>query len=76
MSKRQNTIQETLVQLSAPNVKPSALLKAVKQAHPDASKKEILRAAFACVIDLSDQRPLTAKQLQDFAIENRGQGGD
>ena len=73
MPKRQ-TIQETLVQLSAQNVKPGALLKAVKQAHPEASKKEILRAAFACVIDLSEKTPLTAKQLQDFAIQNRGDG--
>lgn len=43
-------IAETIRGLSRPGMKPKCLVDAVKERHPDASRKEIARAAFLSVI--------------------------
>jgi hypothetical protein len=76
MSKTKNPsespIRDTLLSLANSANSPRDLMSAVRKAHPDAKKKEVIRAAFAAMIELSDRQPFTAKQLQDFAISNRG----
>jgi hypothetical protein len=64
-------IQRTLLQLASPKISPKELLKATRKAHPKASKKEIVRAAFASLITVADQNPEQALVLQDFAIKER-----
>ncbi len=80
MSKTKNTasdpIKGTLLGLANPGISPRDLMSAVRKAHPEAKKKEVIRAAFAAMIELSDRQPFTAKQLQDFAISNRGSEAD
>lgn len=71
MPKTDKTIRETLIGSLATAKSPRDVLQVVRAAHPDAKKKDVIRAAFACMIELSDREPFTAKQLQDFAISSR-----
>ena len=40
------SIEATLLRLAQPKMSPKELLKLTRKAHPEASKKEIVRAAF------------------------------
>jgi hypothetical protein len=50
---------------------PKELLKATRKAHPDASKKEIIRAAFHSIITVADSDVDKATLLQSFALQER-----
>jgi hypothetical protein len=65
-------IGETLNRLANPKLKPKELLKAVRDHHPKASKKTIVRAAFYSIIANSGGDPETAKTLHNFALSERG----
>lgn len=65
-------IEATLLSLVRPKMTPKELLKAARKAHPDASKKEIVRAAFRTVIAAADTDAEKALLLQDFALKERG----
>jgi hypothetical protein len=51
--------------------KNKELLKAARKAHPDASKKEIMRAAFGSIIAVADSDVDKALILQNFALTER-----
>lgn len=42
------------------------------QAHTDTKKKDVIRATFAAMIELSELQHFKTRQLQDFATTNRG----
>jgi hypothetical protein len=65
-------IEATLLSLVRPKMTPKELLKAARKAHPEASKKEIVRSAFRTVIAAADTDAEKALLLQDFAIKERG----
>ena len=65
-------IEVTLLRLATPKMSPKELLKQAKRAHPNASKKEIVRAAFASLIAVSDSDIDKALILQNFALKERG----
>ena len=65
-------ISQTILRLATPDMKPKKLFKAVREAHPDASRKEIMRAAFLAVIARSHIDPEGAKQLHDVVMDERG----
>ncbi len=69
-------IQATLMRLAKPKMSAKELLRQVKRAHPEASKKEIVQAAFAAVISVVDTDLDKALALQDFAIKGRGPESD
>ena len=50
---------------------PKELLKLTRKAHPDASKKEIVRAAFRSIISVADTEGDKAVLLQNFALQER-----
>ena len=50
---------------------PKELLKATRKVHPDASKKEIIRAAFHSIIAVADSDVDKATPLQTFALQER-----
>jgi hypothetical protein len=52
-------------------VSPKELLQAVQKQHPKASKKQIVLATFAAMIDAASKDPYTATKLHGFAIVNR-----
>ncbi len=69
--KTAESIQETLLRLAKPSMSPKELLKQTRKAHPDASKKEIIHAAFRSIIAVADQDADKALALQDFALKER-----
>lgn len=64
-------IEATLLSLVRPRMTPKELLKEARKAHPGASKKEIIRAAFRTVIAAADTDAEKALLLQDFALKER-----
>jgi hypothetical protein len=65
------SIEATLLKLAKPKMTPKELLKAARKAHPDASKKEIIRAAFHSIITVADSDVDKATLLQSFALQER-----
>jgi hypothetical protein len=65
----------TLLRLASPKMSPKELLRQTRKLHPDASKKEIVRAAFASIIAVSSSDIDKALLLQDFAIKERADDG-
>ena len=66
-------IGDTLMRLVSPGVTPKELVKAVRRAHPQASKKDIARAAFHAIIANADEDLGKARNLQAFALAERTQ---
>ncbi|KAB1069334.1 hypothetical protein [Methylobacterium planeticum] len=64
-------IAATISSLVAPGKKPKGLIAAVREQHPDASKKDIVRAAFYALIEHKDGGTEQAKHLQEFALGER-----
>jgi hypothetical protein len=66
-------IAATLWTAVKPGMKPKELYAAVRERHPEASKKEIVRAAFYALTDspISGSQVLT--DLHNFALVERGQ---
>jgi hypothetical protein len=69
--KAEGSIERTLLELARPKMTPKELLKAARRAHPDASKKEIIRAAFRSIITVADSDADKATVLQNFALQER-----
>ncbi len=63
------TISETIRELATPGMTPKALIEAVKVRHPDASKKDIARAAFLTIILSAEYASEDAQALHDLASE-------
>jgi hypothetical protein len=63
-------IARTVSALAAPGLKPKDLMAAVRKQHPEASKKEVSRAASA------EGDPDQAHQMQELALASRGTGSD
>ncbi|HWA19295.1 MAG TPA: hypothetical protein VG757_09880 [Devosia sp.] len=69
--KTENPIEKTLLELAKPKMSPKELLKLARKAHPDASKKDIMRAAFSSIIAVADSDVDKARILQNFALAER-----
>ena len=65
------SIAATLLRLAQPKMSPKELLKLPRKAHPEASKKEIVRAAFHSIISVADSDVDKAVILQNFALQER-----
>ena len=64
-------IANTIRQLATPGMKPKALIDAVKERHPQATKKEIARAAFLSVILSAEYDHEDTQALHDIAMDTR-----
>ncbi|MBX5000770.1 hypothetical protein [Rhizobium lentis] len=62
---------EAVLKETRTDITPKQLIKAVMKSHPQASKKEIVRAAFYALIAHAGNEPEKAGILQDFAITER-----
>lgn len=67
-------IEETLLRLARPGMDARTLLQRVRAVHPEATKKEVIHAAFEAVLAVVNYDADKAAALQDFAI--KGRGGD
>jgi hypothetical protein len=66
------TLAGTLRSLATAGMKPKDLLAATREKHPDARKKEVVRAAFDALIDSHAGDPEAVKGLHSFALKERG----
>ena len=69
-------IGDTLMRLVTPDMTPKQLIKAARKVHPNASKKDIARAAFFSIIANADQDIGKARNLQAFALAERTQAAE
>jgi hypothetical protein len=58
----------TLRLVATSGMKPKALIAAVRERYPEATKKEVVRAAFYTVTDNEDINPEYLEALHSFAI--------
>jgi hypothetical protein len=61
----------TLQELAGPGAKRKELIAAVREKHPKASKKDIVRAAFFALTSAVDGDVERAQRLHDFALSER-----
>ena len=66
-----STIAATVSTLAAPGMKPKQLIAAVRERHPEATKKQVVRAAFYALTEGGDTDPEAARRLHDFALTER-----
>jgi hypothetical protein len=64
-------LAKSVAELAQPDMRPKELREAVREKFPDASKKEIARAAFYAVILAAQEQPSKAKDLHKLALKNR-----
>lgn len=65
-------VERALLEMIGPKTDPDRLLKAVKRRYPGLRNKDIVRAAFAALIDISERDVDRALLLQQFALRQRG----
>ncbi|MDP4006617.1 hypothetical protein [Methylobacterium sp. NEAU K] len=58
--------------IATPGIKPKALRAAIRERYPEASKKEIVRAAFYAVTDAYPMGQEALSDLHNFALSERG----
>lgn len=68
---RVEQLATTLQELAKPGVKRKELIAAVRERHPEASKKDIVRAAFYALTSAVDGDAGRAQRLHDFALNER-----
>ncbi|MBO9135339.1 hypothetical protein J5289_20200 [Rhizobium sp. B230/85] len=61
-------IAQTIRKLVVPGIKPETLIEVVREVHPNASKKEIARAAFLTVILSAKFDSDDTQTLHDLAV--------
>lgn len=64
-------IAATLRSIAMPGMKPKAIRAAVRERHPEASKKEIVRAAFFAVTESVSTNQSATSELHNFALAER-----
>ncbi len=64
-------IADTIREIVIPGMKPKGLIEAVRARHPEASKKEVARAAFLAVIHSAEFTPEDTQALHDMAMDAR-----
>lgn len=65
------TLSATLKSVAAPGMTPKALRAAVRKKHPEASKKDVVRAAFYALTEAHAQDSHRLSALYDFALAER-----
>lgn len=61
-----------LREVASPGLKPKELIAAVREKHPEATKKEIVRAAFFTLSDGHEANAAQTGELHSFALKERG----
>ena len=64
-------LEDTIVRVVSERRDPKSTIQAINRAHPKASKKQIIRAAFSVMIEKSASDAEASQALQNFAISNR-----
>lgn len=65
------SLSGTIVRLAPHYSEPADLLKAVRERHPEATKKEIMYAALRSMIEAAESKEGVAAQLHRMVMDNR-----
>ncbi|MBB4005561.1 hypothetical protein [Aurantimonas endophytica] len=74
MSEIEN-LAATVCAVARPGAKPKEIVAAVREKHPEASRKDVVRAAFYALTDGTSDDPERHKNLHSFAISERASVG-
>ena len=66
-------LADTLVSVTRTGMKAKEVVAAVREHHPKASKKHIVRAAFYALTETTPNAQEQAKHLHNFALSERGE---
>jgi len=66
-------LAETLISVMHPGMKTKHVIEAVREKHPGASKKSIVRAAFYALTETTPAQSDKTKHLHNFALAERGE---
>ena len=72
MIRASESISETLLRLVNHYWEPEVLFEALRKAHPEAGKKDIVLAALAVMIDQSQTDEAVSRLLHKMAMDRRG----
>ena len=72
----QQLLKATIVRLLPDGLSPKKMLAAVKAEYPKASKSDIIRAAFAAMIETADTDTLKSLALHGVAMDLRKSGSE
>ena len=64
-------LSSALVAYAQPGKLPRDLLQSLQRDYPDATMKEVARAAYLAVLEVSDDDPERARALHDLATRAR-----
>ncbi|CAO4146846.1 hypothetical protein CLBKND_04225 [Methylorubrum aminovorans] len=70
------SLADTLRSFAVSGMNPKALLAAVRERHPEVTKKEVVRAAFYALTASHGGTPKHLRELHGFAITERGPNDD
>ncbi|WP_071000771.1 hypothetical protein [Methylobacterium sp. C1] len=65
------TLAATLCDVAVPGMSRKDLVAAVRERHPEVTKKEVVRAAFYALTDADAIREEQARHLHEFALAER-----
>lgn len=65
------SLEATILRLAHHYKEPEDLLKAVRKAHPEASKKDVIHAVFATMIEAAGSGDGIALRLHRLAMDHR-----
>ncbi|MGX8012338.1 hypothetical protein ACVDG8_026925 [Mesorhizobium sp. ORM8.1] len=65
------TISKTILELATPEMSPKELMRAARGEHPEASRKDVVRAAFYAIIANTGSEPSKLAAVHDFALKER-----
>lgn len=66
-----DALAASVQELATPGSKAKEIIAAVRERHPGASKKDVVRAAFFALIGGMEEDPEKAKRIHDLAIAER-----
>lgn len=64
-------ISKTILELAMSGMSPKDLMRAARSAHPEASRKDVVRAAFYAIIANAGLEPHKLPAVHDFALKER-----
>ncbi|UXN75900.1 hypothetical protein N8D56_27300 (plasmid) [Devosia sp. A8/3-2] len=68
---KQETLETTTAKLAKERGSPKTIMEEVRRLYPRASKKQIIQAAFAQMIERAEEDLDASRRLQDLAIAER-----
>ena len=70
------SLEASITRLVRMQTEPSKVMREIRKLHPEVSKKQIIRAAFAMMIEHADEDVEASRELQNFGIASSPSAAD